>query len=184
MTNSRSLGKLLRLLNTGRKKLLSRRYAAILRMNPSHLGVTGKCHLRVEGASVIGEDLYIRSRNHNQVEISVLKDGCLEIGDHVFINQGARIVTSRKVTIGSNVLIGDEVIILDTDFHGVRNDPPRTAPVRIEDDVWIASRAVILKGVVIGRGSVIGAGAVVRRSVPANSLVSGPPVSVTRINRR
>jgi acetyltransferase-like isoleucine patch superfamily enzyme len=81
--------------------------------------------------------------------------------------------------IGNNVLIGDEVLILDADFHGVGDTPAKSAPIRIESDVWIASRAIILKGVVVGQGSVIAAGAVVTRSVPAHSFVSNPPATAS-----
>jgi acetyltransferase-like isoleucine patch superfamily enzyme len=52
--------------------------------------------------------------------------------------------------------------------------------VIIEDDVWIATRATILKGVTIGHGSVIAAGAVVTKSVPPKSIVAGVPAKVIK----
>lgn len=45
----------------------------------------------------------------------------------------------------------------------------------IGNDVWIASRCVILQGVKIGDGAVIGAGAVVTKDVPENTIVTGVP---------
>ena len=39
--------------------------------------------------------------------------------------------------------------------------PENDRDVIIEDDVWIGSRAIILKGVVIGRGCIVAAGAIV-----------------------
>ena len=45
----------------------------------------------------------------------------------------------------------------------------------IEDDVWLGSHCLILKGVTIGHHSVIAAGSVVRNSVPPYSLVAGNP---------
>ena len=45
----------------------------------------------------------------------------------------------------------------------------------IGNDVWIASRCVILQGVKIGDGAVIGAGAVVTKDVPENTIVMGVP---------
>jgi acetyltransferase-like isoleucine patch superfamily enzyme len=94
------------------------------------------------------------------------------------MNQGARIVATKEIVIGDNVLIGDDVMILDGDFHGVAGRPARSAPVCIENDVWIASRAMVLKGVVIGRGSIIGAGAIVTKSVPERSFVCGAAATV------
>ena len=44
-------------------------------------------------------------------------------------------------------------------------------PVHIEDDCWIGSNVVILKGVHIGRHSVVGAGVVIYKDLPANSVV-------------
>ncbi len=45
-----------------------------------------------------------------------------------------------------------------------------SAPVVIEDDVWISFGAIILKGVRIGTGSVIAAGSIVTEDVPSNVL--------------
>jgi maltose O-acetyltransferase len=54
------------------------------------------------------------------------------------------------------------------------------SPIIIEDDVWIATRATILKGVHIGKGAVVAAGAVVTRNVPAYSIVGGVPARVIK----
>jgi len=67
--------------------------------------------------------------------------------------------------------------------HEYWPDGPETrlgAPIVIEDNVWIGTRAIILKGVTIGEGSVVGAGAVVTRSVPPGVLVGGVPARVIR----
>ena len=48
-------------------------------------------------------------------------------------------------------------------------------PVRIDDDCWIGTNAVICPGVRVGKGAVIGANAVVTRDVPAYSVVAGAP---------
>ncbi len=54
-------------------------------------------------------------------------------------------------------------------------------PVRIGNDVWIGSRAIILSGVSIGDGAVIGAGAVVARDIPAYAIAVGNPARVLRL---
>lgn len=56
----------------------------------------------------------------------------------------------------------------------------KSAPVTIEDNVWIGANVTILPGVVVGRGSVIAAGSVVTKSVPPNSLVAGVPAKVIK----
>lgn len=128
----------------------------------------------------VGNDLTIRSREHNQVEISVAPQAKLELGNNVFLNQGVRIACSVDISIGNNVLVGDEAVILDNDYHGVAGSPAKTAPVRIEEDVWLGTRVIVLRGVTIGRGSVVGAGSVVTKSIPPFVFAAGVPAQVLK----
>jgi len=50
-------------------------------------------------------------------------------------------------------------------------------PIIIEDNVWIGTNCIILKGVTIGSGSIIGAGSVVTKNVPPNEIWCGSPAS-------
>jgi acetyltransferase-like isoleucine patch superfamily enzyme len=52
--------------------------------------------------------------------------------------------------------------------------------VRIGNDVWIGTRAIILPGVHVGDGAIIGAGSVVTRDVPALAVVGGVPARVIK----
>jgi acetyltransferase-like isoleucine patch superfamily enzyme len=54
--------------------------------------------------------------------------------------------------------------------------------VKLENNVWIGSRAMILKGITIGAGSVVATGAVGAKSVPSNSVGFGVPAKVIREN--
>jgi len=74
---------------------------------------------------------------------------------------------------------------MDSDFHDLSPEgrhfgPASAEPVVIEDNVFIGSRAIILKGVTIGRDSVIGAGSVVTRSIPPRTVAAGNPAKVLR----
>jgi len=53
-------------------------------------------------------------------------------------------------------------------------------PIIIEDDVWIAANAMVLKGVTIGRCSIVAAGSVVTKDVPPNVIVAGNPSRIVR----
>jgi virginiamycin A acetyltransferase len=53
-------------------------------------------------------------------------------------------------------------------------------PVRIGNDVWIAQRVLIRRGVTIGDGAVVAAGAVVINDVPPFAIVGGVPARVLR----
>ncbi len=124
--------------------------------------------------------------------------GSITIGDHCFIGENTRIWSGAGVSIGHRVLIAHDVNIFDNDTHpfepGARHrhymaikhtGHPRDidlgdSPVLIEDDVWIAAKAIVLKGVTIGRGAVVAAGAVVTKDVSPNVVVAGNPASIVR----
>ncbi|MBR1461783.1 MAG: acyltransferase [Prevotella sp.] len=55
-----------------------------------------------------------------------------------------------------------------------------TAPVVIEDNVWVGANATILPGVTIGSMSVVAAGAIVTKDVPSGVLVAGNPAVIKK----
>ena len=94
-----------------------------------------------------------------------------------------------EITIGNHCRVGEQVTIYDCDFHEVSPEHRNRScgpvrPVVIEDNVWIGSRSMILKGVVIGQNSVVAAMSVVTKSVPANAVVAGNPARVMRTLNR
>ena len=52
--------------------------------------------------------------------------------------------------------------------------------VKVGNDVWIGTRAMIMGGVTIGDGAVVGAGAIVTRDVPPYAVVVGVPARVIK----
>lgn len=110
----------------------------------------------------------------------------VEIGDYSGIGINARLDSAGPIVIGSHVMIAPDVVIVTANHkHDDITRPMQgqgfdIAPVTIEDDVWIGTRAIILPGVRIGRSSVIGAGAVVAKDVPAFSVAVGNPAKVVR----
>jgi acetyltransferase-like isoleucine patch superfamily enzyme len=100
----------------------------------------------------------------------------LVIGENSVINQRCRLDARGYITIGKNVSISPEVHIITAD-HDISTDDigGRNRPVKIEDFVFIGSRAMILPGVTIGEGAVVAAGAVVTKSVGPRELVAGIP---------
>jgi len=110
----------------------------------------------------------------------------LEVGND-FAMTGGTLCAAERICIGDRVTVGANTTIIDTDFHPLdpakRRSQPNdgnTAPVLIEDDVFIGMSCLILKGVTIGRGSVVGAGSVLTASVAAGSIVAGNPAVVLR----
>ncbi len=124
--------------------------------------------------------------NHPVFLATLQAGACLEIGDH-FAMSGGAICVAERVRIGNRVALGANSTIADTDFHPLeptlrRHSPQqaRTAPVLIEDDVFVGMNSLILKGVTIGQGSVIGAGSVITKDVPPHVIVAGNPARIIR----
>lgn len=116
----------------------------------------------------------------------------IHIGDRTFVNMNCTVLDGGQVRIGSDVLIGPGVHIyavnhpVEPEERFLRRDDgtvgyiTTSAPVVIEDKVWIGGNTVILPGVAIGEGSAVGAGSVVTKSLPPRSLAFGNPCRVRR----
>ena len=103
----------------------------------------------------------------------------IDIGDHTSIGIRTEIRCRELVQIGARCAISWDVQIMDTDYHQILGQPV-TAPITIGNDVWIGTRAVILKGVTIGDGAVIAAGAIVHTDVPPRTVAGGVPARILR----
>jgi len=102
----------------------------------------------------------------------------LTIGDYTRIGPRTHINCALSIRIGARCAISWDCEILDTNIHTiVWQDGSRTGPaaVVIEDQVWIGTRAIVLKGVTIGQGAIVGAGSVVTQDIPAHTLAIGNP---------
>lgn len=143
--------------------------------------VRGFPRIEGEGTIILGDGVKIWS-HLAKTQLSVGENATLTINDNTFINTGVIISVRNKVYIGKNCQIANQVIIMDNDFHGVgnRDQPQHPDPIVIEDEVWLATRCIVLKGVTIGRGAVVAAGAVVTKDVPAYTLVGGVPAKIIR----
>ena len=114
-------------------------------------------------------------------------EAVISIGD-TFGMTGGVICASQEIRIGRQVTVGANCTIIDTDFHPLdatlRRSTPlggRAAPVVIEDDVFIGTEALILRGVHIGTGAVIGARSVVTSDVPPGAFAAGNPARVLEV---
>ena len=120
--------------------------------------------------------------SHPVILKTLLPGAQIKIGDESGLS-GTTVFAAISVIIGSRCLIGADVMIVDTDFHPIIMKDRRykgpadalSAPVVIQDDVFIGARSIILKGVTVGAGSVIGAGSVVTSDVESNTVVAGNP---------
>ncbi len=107
----------------------------------------------------------------------------IHVGQDTIIGEGAVLDGREKLVIGNHVDIASEVMIYNSEHdidaeHFTAVDDVITAPVTIEDYVFIGPRAIILPNVTIKKGAVVGAGAVVTKDVEEFSIVGGVPAKV------
>lgn len=145
-------------------------------------------YVTVHGPNIsIGRCATLRSARAYPITLttwtSADREGRIDIGDHVLISPGTRILSSDHVRIGSNTMIAGEVYISDSDWHDVydrTSEQDAHSPITLEENVWLGYGVKICKGVTIGRNSVVGAGSVVAKSLPANVIAVGNPARVVR----
>jgi acetyltransferase-like isoleucine patch superfamily enzyme len=98
-----------------------------------------------------------------------------------FIGRNCVITAKEKVIINKNCLIAEMAVIRDQDHLMVNINENRTvqnfniAPIEIKENVWIASKATILKGITVGEHSVVAASAVVTKNIPSFEVWGGIP---------
>jgi acetyltransferase-like isoleucine patch superfamily enzyme len=116
----------------------------------------------------------------------------IQLGDDVYIGPGAVLSASRSgIIFGSKIQLGPNVTMMGGDHNTsvigkfmydiIEKLPENDVPIIIENDVWIGTGAIILKGVKIGEGAVVAAGAVVNKDVPPYSIVGGVPAKVLKM---
>jgi maltose O-acetyltransferase len=99
---------------------------------------------------------------------STLQLDCLIVGagmDDLVIGDDVAVAYRASFIMGSHDVFSRR-------FEGI------TAPITVEDKVFIASGATILLGVTLGEGTVVTAGSVVTKSTPPYSIVRGNPAQV------
>lgn len=100
------------------------------------------------------------------------------------INYNCVILDTSPVNIGADVFIAPGVCLtcaghaIDPEqrAHGINT----SAPITLEEKVWIGANATVCGGVTIGAGSIIGAGSVVTHDIPSGVIAAGVPCKVIR----
>jgi len=107
------------------------------------------------------------------------------IGDNSVIGRHCMITAKNLIRIGSNVLMGAYVQVIDHNHSMaagllIREQQAEIGEVIIGDDVWIGAGAKILANTHIGDGAIIGTNAVVTEDIPPNAIAVGVPARVIR----
>ena len=196
-----------RIIPTIRKKyylLFNRiKFSAIGVKYGQNLNVVDKIYIRGKGLVMIGDDFCFTSddglnpigSNIRGSIFTATPEAKIKIGDRVGISSSC-IWSHISIIIGNDVNIGAGCLIMDNDAHPhdyikrricyvkekgkEYNDEIPSAPITIEDDVWIGAKCIVLKGVHIGARSIIAAGSVVIKDIPADCVAGGNPCKVIK----
>jgi len=147
--------------------------------------VNGRLKFSGPGRIVVGDRVYFDNAmgQPNRIRTTDPK-AVVRIGEGCYMN-GVEIIANDEVTLGPMCMVADSLIIT-SDFHSTRRsrwDPdakPRSGPVRIGANVWLAARTSILQGVTIGDDSVVALGTVVATDVPPGMIVASQQQRVVR----
>ena len=145
-------------------------------------------HCGIGRRVIINGPLRLSMGDHSALydNVALVGNGEIRIGAGSTLGNNCVVACVERVDIGNNVMVAGYCYIVDQDHDFSSPHVPiakqgvRSAPVVIDDDVWIGSHAVVLRGVHIGRGAVVGANSVVTSDVPEYSVVAGNPARVIR----
>ena len=125
--------------------------------------------LKMFGAK-IGKNVVIKPR------VVIKYPWLLSIGDNSWIGEGAWIDNLAQVTIGKNCCISQGVLI-ETGSHNYKQIDFKliTAPVILEDGVWLCAKSIVTAGTVCQSHSVLAAGSVAPIKMLPYSIYKGNP---------
>ena len=145
-------------------KIIKKFYGLFLYLNKLYL-VCKNSKLNKEfylGGFTFLTDKTFLGKNCNFNGLTVKGVGSCYIGDNFHSGAGCLIITSNHDYDNGSTLPYDKI------HEVVKN-------VKIESNVWLGDRVIILPGVTIGEGSIIQAGSVVTQDIPAFSISGGAP---------
>jgi acetyltransferase-like isoleucine patch superfamily enzyme len=144
------------------------------------VSILSKFNKSIANKALIEKEVYISERTYIDSECKV--------GKYTYIGKNCNLT---KVSIGNycsianNVSIGQgehllEMISTSSVFYENAYEKLTQKDCIIENDVWIGSDSIILRGVTISTGAVVGANSVVTKDVPAFAIVAGCPAKILR----
>ena len=150
-----------------------------------YLDFSNKSKIKIGDYFVCASNPYNAIDSYPMSKISVREGAKFIVGKFSGITNTV-IQCHESIIIGNYVNVGAGCMIMDTNFHNtdwrIRADRKsdiqknaKTAPVILEDYVFIGARSIICKGVTIGEKSMIAAGSVVVKDIPKGEIWGGNP---------
>ena len=123
----------------------------------------------------IGEGSYVAA------PLQVVCADKVSIGRNVFINSNSLMMSRGSITIEDDVLIAANVSLISNNHDLYERQVLTCKPVVVKQGAWIGAGATILPGVTVGRYAVVGAASVVTHDVPDYAVVVGNPAKVIKV---
>lgn len=166
------------------KEITARIYRTTLRIKGVSIGKNTRlerCRFTWYHKVKIGKDCTIEPNVIFKYDGVYTEGVAIDVGNRTFIGSGCEFNISDSISIGYYCAIASGCKFIDHN-HGIETrqfyigeQPPMSAPITLEDDVWLGVNTVVLKGVHIGKGAVVGAGAVVTKSIAPYEIWGGVP---------
>ena len=125
---------------------------------------------------------------HNQVgentvvysQLTVVLPKNVTIGSNCIIMDGVLMMGAGGITIGNNVNIGAHAKLISNN-HDVYDRPVLVVkPVTIKDWAWIGAGSTVLPGVTVGKYAILGADSVATKDIPDYAVAVGSPAKVIK----
>ncbi|CAD0004618.1 MULTISPECIES: acyltransferase [Flavobacterium] len=148
-------------------------YIGLLPRFKKYLEIKYSRYIALKNGATIGESTVI------PLSLAKKANSNLKIGSHTSV-QTNNIDLRSKVTIGNNVILGQNVEII-TASHNIHSEEweQKNYGVVIEDYVWVATNVLVMPSCTnIGYGAVCGGGSVLVKDVESMTVVSGNPATV------
>jgi len=148
--------------------------AILFRTSPQFLYGWRVFLLRLFGAK-IGKKVIIRP------SVKITYPWKLSIRGYNTLGDDVDLYTLGNIEIGNNVVISQRSYLCTGSHEYMKADfPIYQKPIKIHDQVWIATDVFIAPGVIIEDGSVVGARSSVFNNIPSNKICAGSPAKIIR----
>ena len=138
--------------------------------------VDGRAGIRLDDGVIINRNCSLKA-----------KTGPIRVGRRTTIGANSVIVSLTGVEIGEAVIIAGGCHLSAGGYDIDQSDRAlldggvlSKGPIKIGNDVWVGTGAIILDGINVGDHAVVAAGAVVTSDVPERAVVAGVPAKVLR----
>ncbi len=139
------------------------------------------CHISCSD----GSQLMLTNVNIRENVVLIADDGGKMEISNSYIGFGSVLVAGSSIQINDNCALAEMIVIRDQDHRfgdglDLQSSGMEHSPITLGRNVWVGSKATILRGVTIGDNAVIGASSVVTKDVAAGSLAVGIPARIVK----